>query len=74
MVEVAHRDTESGMDLKKLPLFFGIGRLARTTGILVQEGLDVIEIESVIAAFADTVGFERPDLTPKSYRIRMNVQ
>jgi hypothetical protein len=74
MAQLAQRYTKSEMYLKKLPLFLVFGRLARTTGILVQEGLDVIEIESVIAAFADTVGFERPDLTPKSYRIRMNVQ
>jgi hypothetical protein len=48
--------------------------VVRTTGILIQERLDIIEVESVVAAVTDTIGFQRTALAPESDRIGMNMQ
>lgn len=43
-------------------------------GVFEQEGLNVIEIEPVVTAFAYPVGFNGPGLAPESNRVRMDVE
>lgn len=55
-------------------VFQVFGRSVRTSGIFIQERFYVIKIEPVIAPLADAIGLERPELTPESNRIRMDMQ
>ena len=59
---------------EKAAIFLVFCRLVRTAAVFIEESFHVIKIESVVTAFADAIGFEGPNLTPESYRIRMDVK
>jgi hypothetical protein len=46
----------------------------RAVGVFIKERLDIIKIESVVAAITNTIRFQRATLAPESDRIGMNVQ